>query len=187
MLALIGAVLVVLVIVFVSRFGVDPSLVASPLIGTNATEQRIEFMEKEGSISLAEYRGDLVVVNFWASWCLSCRLEHDALIRAADTYTGVRFVGVNYQDTPTNAANFLDTLGRSDAFDYVVDTESRFALDFGVLGLPETFFIDRDGVIVAKVNGPLNYPLLAGTLDTMLVGGAVESVTTGEVQQRPGS
>ncbi|NNF63735.1 MAG: redoxin domain-containing protein [Acidimicrobiia bacterium] len=186
MLALVGAALVVLLVVFVSRFGLDPSLVASPLIGTNATDQPIEFMEKEGSMSLTDYRGDLVVVNFWASWCLSCRLEHDALIRGADVYTGVRFVGVNYQDTPENAASFLDTLGRSDAFNYVVDSESRIALDFGVLGLPETFFIDREGVIVAKVNGPLNYPLLAGTLDTMLVGGSVESVTTGEVQQRPG-
>ena len=186
MVALVGAALVVLVVVFVSRFGLDPSLVASPLIGTAATEQPIEFLEKEGSLSLADYRGDLVVVNFWASWCLSCRIEHDALLRAADAYTGVRFVGVNYQDTLPNATDFLDTLGRRDAFDYVVDSESRFALDFGVLGLPETFFIDRDGVIVAKVNGPLNYPLLAGTLDTMLVGGSVESVTTGEVQQRPG-
>lgn len=178
--------LVVFVVIFVSRFGLDPGLVESPLIGTNATDVSLPRMEAAGEVSLADYRGDIVVVNFWASWCLACRQEHEALITAAETYTGVRFVGVNYQDTPPNAASFLDALGRSEAFEYVVDDDSRFALDFGVLGLPETFFIDRAGVIVAKVNGPLSYPLLAGTLDTMLVGGTVESVTTGDVQQAPG-
>ena len=79
---------------------------------------------------------------------------------------------------------FLEDLGRGDDYVYAIDEASRTAFEFGVLGLPETFFIDRDGTVVAKVSGPVSYELLSGTLDAILLGESVDSVTTGEVENR---
>ena len=182
----VGVLVVALGVVFAGRFGTDPSVTASPLIGTPAPDIRIPAFEGTGAVDLADLRGDIVVVNFWASWCLGCRQEHAALVAAADRYRdlGVTFVGINYQDAPGPATAFLDDLGRGVDYVYAVDAASRAAFEFGVLGLPETFFIDRDGVVVAKVSGPISYPLLAQTLDAILVGQAVDSVTTGDVENR---
>ena len=74
------------------------------------------------------------------------------------------FVGINYQDTDERALGFLDELGRAPRTIYVVDDASRAALEYGVLGLPETFFVDQDGVIVGKVSGPLTSEVLDATL-----------------------
>lgn len=183
-----GAVVVVLGIVFSSRFGTDPTLTASPLIGTPAPEISLPYLEFEGEFEFSALDGEVAVVNFWASWCLSCRTEHDALLRAASDYAdlGVTFVGVMIQDRPTNGIAFLDELGRGDPYVYVNDDRSRASLQFGVLGVPETFFIDREGTIVAKVSGPVNGSLLAGTLDAILLGRADDLgvVKTGEVENR---
>ena len=182
----VGVLVVVLGVVFMSRFGSDPTIVASPLIGKPAADVVAPFMEEEGSLRLSDLEGDIVVVNFWASWCLSCRVEHEALNAAAADYEGlgVSFVGVQYQDVPARGTAFLDELGRSPHFAYVHDADSRVAVEFGVLGLPETFFIDRQGTIVGKVSGPLNYGLLADTLDSIIVGEAIGEVKTGEVENR---
>jgi len=175
--------------VFASRFGRDPDLVASPLIGQPAPEVVLPFLEFEADLDLDELKGDIVVVNFWASWCTGCRQEHEALAVAAEGYEelGVTFVGVNYQDQPARAVAFLDDLGRSPATHYVEDVGSRTAVHFGVLGLPETFFIGRDGIIAGKVSGPLTAPLLINTLDRMLVGEDISGeVKTGDVENLGG-
>ena len=180
-----GVVVVVLGVVFAGRFGTDPTVTASPLIGTPAPEVAITAFDG-GVVDLADYRGDIVVLNFWASWCLGCRQEHAALVAASDQYRelGVTFVGVNYQDAAGPARAFLDDLGRGDDYVYGVDEGSRTAFEFGVLGLPETFFIDREGTVVAKVSGPLSFGLLTRTLDAILLGRSVDSVTTGDVENR---
>jgi cytochrome c biogenesis protein CcmG/thiol:disulfide interchange protein DsbE len=185
--ALLAAAVVVVVVgvAFASRFGVDPDLTASPLIGTPTPDVTIPYLESDESLQLRDLDGDIVVVNFWASWCTGCRQEHEALVVAADAYEelGVTFVGVNYQDQPGRAVAFLDDLGRSPATHYVEDVGSRTAVHFGVLGLPETFFIGRDGIVAGKVSGPLTAPLLINTLDRMLVGEDISGeVKTGEVE-----
>ena len=180
-----GVVVVVVGVAFASRFGVDPDLTASPLIGTPAPDVTIPYLETDGSLRLRDLDGDIVVVNFWASWCTGCRQEHEALVVAAEGYEelGVTFVGVNYQDQPGRAVAFLDELGRSPATHYVEDVGSRTAVRFGVLGLPETFFIGRDGIIAGKVSGPLTAPLLINTLDRMVVGEDISGeVKTGDVE-----
>ncbi len=181
-----GIAVVVLGLVFAGRFGSDPSITASPLIGSPAPEVVVAAFDGPGTVDLGGYRGDIVVVNFWASWCLGCRQEHAALIAASDQYRdlGVTFVGINYQDQPGPANAFLEDLGRGDDYVYAIDEASRTAFEFGVLGLPETFFIDRDGTVVAKVSGPASYELLSGTLDAILLGESVDSITTGEVENR---
>ena len=177
---------VVLGIVFSTRFGEDPSLVASPLIGTEMRPVTLPLLEADGEFALHENRGDILVVNFWASWCLPCRSEHPALVSAAAEFAGVdvHFVGVLSQDSRGAGIAFLDELGRGEPFTYVWDDRSRAALAFGTLGLPETFFIDRDGVIAAKITGPVTRDLLVGTINELLLGRSVGEIKTGEVENR---
>lgn len=181
-----GALVVVLGIVFASRFGSDPTVSQSPLIGKPVPGIDIAAFDGDGSFRLTDFSGDIVVVNFWASWCTGCRVEHDALLAASEIYEdlGTTFVAVNYQDSQGNADAFLEELGRSGVTVYGVDDDSRVAFEFGVLGLPETFFVDRDGVVVGKVSGPVNYDLLARTIESIALGEAIGEVTTGEVENR---
>ena len=188
---LILAVVAALVVgVALSRqFGSDPSLTASPLIGKPFPAVTLPYLEKPRSLVMRDLSPDILVVNFWASWCFGCRQEHAALTSAAELYesAGVSFIGVNYQDRSVESGvDFLDELGRSPATHYVRDERSRTAFEFGVLGLPETFFVDRQGTIVGKVSGPVTGDLLAATIEKILLGQAIGQVDTGEVENRPG-
>ena len=188
-----SAVLVVVLAVgvgalFGARLDRDPSLVSTPLIGQPASERTVPYLEQDGSLSLEDFRGQVVVVNFWAYWCVACREEHPALTAASAAYreAGVEFIGVVYQDRTPNAVGFLDEMGRGEDFRYVTDPESRLAIDFGVFGVPETFFIDETGKIAAKITGASTLPLLSGVLDEMLAGRTpAPSTNTGPVQEAP--
>ena len=179
------AVLVGVAAAFGTRFGSDPGVVDSPLIGRPAPDVTLPYLERDGELSLADLRGQVVVVNFWASWCVPCRAEHDDLITAAQRYAAddVTFVGIVYQDRAEQAISFLDELGRG--YEHVTDPGSRAAIDFGVFGVPETFFIDRDGTVAAKVVGRSDLQLLSSTLDTILAGGAPDSVRRGGHERQP--
>jgi cytochrome c biogenesis protein CcmG, thiol:disulfide interchange protein DsbE len=181
-----GIVFIALGVVFAGRFGSDPTTSDSPLMFKQAPSESMALMDGSGEVSVADFEGDIVVVNFWASWCLGCRTEHEALTRAANDYAdfGTTFLAVNYQDTTTGAELFLNELGMSPETIYAVDEGSETAFEWGVLGLPETFFVDRDGVIVAKVSGPITYGLLAQTIDAIIVGESVGDISTGEVENR---
>lgn len=174
--------------VFGMQLGTDPTLVDSPLIGRPAPARELPYLDRGGTLPLAELRGQIVVVNFWASWCAACREEHPALIAAARDYqtAGVTFVGVDYQDRGGSAIGFLDEMGRGPGR-YVTDPGSQLALDFGVFGIPETFFLDRTGTIVAKITGPANRALLSRVLDALLAGRQPESRANGPVQPAPPS
>lgn len=171
-----------------SRIDQDTTLVDSPLIGQAAPDLTLPNLEGPGSVSLSELRGQIVVVNIWASWCVPCRAEHPVLVAANDAYrdAGVTFVGVNFQDQRGSAIAFLDELGRGEGYRYVTDPESRAAVEFGVYGVPETFFIDRTGTIVAKITGESNSRLMAEVLDAIIVGLEPRSRTEGTVQPGPG-
>jgi len=181
-----GLAFLVLAVVFAGRFGTDPGISSSPLIGQPAPNSEIALMDGSGSIEVDDYPDDIRVINYWASWCLGCRTEHEALMRAASDYSGygVTFIAINYQDTPSNAADFLDELGESLVTVYTVDEDSRTAFEWGVLGLPETFFVDRDGIVVGKVSGPVSYALLSRTIDQIILGESIGEIETGEVENR---
>ncbi|MDJ0498137.1 MAG: redoxin domain-containing protein [Acidimicrobiia bacterium] len=184
----ISAVAVMVVgIIFTSRFDRDITLTQSPLIDEPAPEVDIRFLDSLDDFRLSDYRGDILVVNFWASWCLNCRVEHDALNTAAAGYAdlGVTFVGIAYQDRESASQAFLEELGRGDPYVYGVDEGSRVAVEFGVLGLPETFFIDRDGVVRGKVSGPVNLDFLSRTIEALALGEAIDPQTvTDDVENR---
>ena len=113
------------------------------------------------TVRLSSLRGHGVVLNFWASWCLACRQEHASLSQAADRYRarGVRFIGVLYQDTPENARRWIVEQG-GQSYPTVLDPRSRTAINYGLYGVPETYFISPDGIIVHKHIGPVTREIL---------------------------
>jgi cytochrome c biogenesis protein CcmG/thiol:disulfide interchange protein DsbE len=174
-------------VAFAGRLDADITLTASPLIGKPMPNVSVERLVGEGQVSLADYEGEVLVVNFWASWCFSCRTEHAALNGAASAYSdvGVTFIGLAYQDERPDSLAFLDELGWGDPYVYGFDATSQAAIEFGVMGIPETFFIDRSGVVVGKVSGPVTPSLLNNTLDALVLGQTIDSqVVTDEVQNR---
>lgn len=169
---LVGVVIALMVAVFATRFGNDPRITRSPLIGRQVASLELEYLAQDGTLRLDDLRGDIVVVNFWASWCFPCRAEHGYLTAANRTYRsrGVRFVGVVHQDSRSAARAFLDELGWGEDYLHVMDAGSTAAVEFGVFGVPETFFLDRAGVVVARIAGAVTDSSLEGTLDRLLAG-----------------
>lgn len=159
-----------LVVVFGSRFGKDPLLAPSPLIDQPVPDVTMQLLGEEGTVSLRDLRGEVVVVNFWASWCLPCRTEFPHLNAAARDYadSGVRFVGVVYQERASNALGFLDEVGWPDGYIHTIDPDSRAAIEFGVYGIPETFVVDRDGVVRHKISGGVDGATLRAALEEVL-------------------
>ncbi|MFS4438753.1 DsbE family thiol:disulfide interchange protein [Paracoccaceae bacterium GXU_MW_L88] len=96
--------------------------------------------------------GDYLLVNFWASWCGPCRVEHPILMQLQEQ--GVPIYGVNYKDNPQKAALFLKDLGNPFTELYI-DESGRGAFDWGLFGVPETFLLNGDGAVVARFAGPL--------------------------------
>ena len=178
---------VVTAFVFGDRFGADPGQVESPLIGQRAPSIALPTLDGSREIRFEDLRGSVVVVNFFASWCIPCRFEHDDLQAVQMEYgdEGVIVLGVVYQDSAANINRMLDELGRG--YEAVVDPQSRTAIEFGVFGIPETFFIDRDGVIAAKLFGEADWESVTSIIDPILAGAQPDSITTGTVQSAPDS
>jgi cytochrome c biogenesis protein CcmG/thiol:disulfide interchange protein DsbE len=181
----LGAVSVLLMIVFLPRFGSDPTLSASPLVGKPVPDATVTDVEDGELIALRSLEGRIVVVNFWAPWCIPCREEHAVLIAAAEAFASadVMVLGVVYQSEIGDVNRFLDELGRG--YPAAMDPGSRAAISFGVRGVPETFFVDASGTVIAKVTGPVDGPLMTSTLEAILLGESVDSRETGEVQPLP--
>lgn len=176
-------------VVLASRFGTDPGLVDSPLLGEPAPTFSLSPLEGGEPIALASLEGEIVVLNFFASWCLECRNEHDALTSTANAFAdeGVTFVQVGYQESPPASLDYLDQAGRSEAALYLADPGSRTAIAYGVFGIPETFFIDTDGVVVGKIIGESDALTLGATIDAIKRGESPGQSVTGDTQQRPES
>jgi cytochrome c biogenesis protein CcmG/thiol:disulfide interchange protein DsbE len=112
-----------------------------------------------------------VVLNFWQSSCIPCRTEHPYLLDAFRTYgRQVAFVGVSYEDTVSGARTFLQNYGGT--WPTLRDPDDITAINYGVYGIPETFFIDRSGVIRYKSTGPVTRRVLNTEIQTILRGHA---------------
>ncbi|OWU81534.1 DsbE family thiol:disulfide interchange protein [Phaeobacter sp. 22II1-1F12B] len=137
----------------VGMFRDDPEALPSARIGQQAPALQITELPGKALFDDETLRdGNLKLVNYWASWCAPCRVEHPNLeaLRAE----GLPIYGINYKDDPDNALAFLAELG--DPYEAVgADNSGRAALDWGVYGVPETYLIDGDGNILLRVAGPL--------------------------------
>ncbi|HEY3428797.1 MAG TPA: redoxin domain-containing protein [Acidimicrobiia bacterium] len=163
---------VALAVIFSTRFGRDPGLVPSPLLGHPAPAPTLPLLDGTGDFDLSSLRGNVVVVNFFASWCLPCREEQDDLSAAAEAFAErrVTVVEIVYQDTAEAASTFLQETAISNEAVYLLDPEGRAAIAFGVFGIPETFFIDADGTVVGKAIGATDALVLGSTIDSVLQG-----------------
>lgn len=131
----------------------DPSEIESPLVGQPAPELRSTRLGDAQAATLNDLRGEVTLFNVWASWCVACRQEHP-LLNALARQGVVRIVGLNYKDAPDEAQAWLQRLGNPYAWS-VVDPTGRIGIDYGVYGVPETFVMDRQGIIRAKRIGPI--------------------------------
>jgi cytochrome c biogenesis protein CcmG/thiol:disulfide interchange protein DsbE len=124
--------------------------------------------ESLSQTSLADMRGNIVVLNFWASWCTPCRLEADLLENAWQKYRdqGVIFLGVAYADAEPKSLAFLEEFSIS--YPNAPDLRSAISADYEITGVPETFFIDREGNIAYVQIVPLDQGTLEGTIDQLL-------------------
>jgi len=121
------------------------------------------------TVALDALRGRVVVLNFWASWCLACRDEHAGLSQVAREYADrpVSFVGALYQDSPSNGTQWIAEMG-GQSYPSVVDRGARTAIDYGLYGVPETFIVGRDGRIALKITGPAAPWVLKRVVDSLL-------------------
>ncbi len=149
-------------VVIIAAFGFgltrDPSNIQSATIGKPAPAFELAALEDGRPVRFDEYLGRVVVVNFWASWCISCRAEHDVLVELGNRFQGrddVALLGVNYRDTEGAAKRFLERYGAY-PYESAVDPRGRTGIDFGVYGIPETYFVDSRGVIRARHVGPID-------------------------------
>lgn len=149
----------------------DPSVSSSPLLGRTAPDFTLPALDGP-SVHLADLRGQVVVVNFWASWCAECHTEQPALNAVWNRFrdSGVVVLGIDFEDNNADARNYVASEGSD--YPVVVDADSHTALAFGVRGVPETFVVDQSGQIVDRVVGAVNANGLAHTLDTLLHRGA---------------
>jgi cytochrome c biogenesis protein CcmG/thiol:disulfide interchange protein DsbE len=104
-------------------------------------------------LEMAKLRGEPVVLNFWASWCIPCREEMPVLARASHEYGSVRFVGVGIWDAESDAKSFLSQTGVT--YPSGADIGGRIAIDYGLTGVPETYFVRADGTVSRRWVGPL--------------------------------
>lgn len=178
----------VLAVVLASRFGTDPALSESPLLDRPVPDVTLPRLVGEGEVSLEGHRGDILVINFFASWCLECRVEHDALVSTADSFAdgGVQFLGIAYQDDPADSLAFLEEEGVSESTEYLVDEGSRAAIAFGVFGIPETYFVDPEGVVVGRIIGPTDALTLGSTIDAIRRGEDPGQRVLGNTRSAPG-
>ena len=144
-------VLVVFLAIGLSR---DPREVPSPLVNKPAPAFVLpQLSDPERSFKSEEMRGRVWLLNVWASWCAACRDEHPLLVELAGTGL-VPIYGLNYKDERRDALAWLNDFGDPYTLS-LADTDGRVGIDYGVYGVPETFVIDRDGVIRYKQIGPV--------------------------------
>lgn len=151
-----------------SGVGRDPRELPSELVGTRAPTFTLPGLGGGEGVDLASLRGQVVVVNFWASWCLACREEHPDLLAAWGRYRerGVVFVGIDFEDTEAAALAYAEEMGGD--WPLVTDAGSRTAIAYGVFGVPETFVIAPDGTITAKKVGAVTYEWLTREIELAL-------------------
>ena len=148
-------------LLYIGLFQGPPSLLPSPLVGKPAPDISLPALDAEAqNFNRAELgQGRPIIVNFWASWCVPCRLEHSTLMALA-ARKGVVLYGVDYKESlygrsAKDARDFLTDLGNP--FSKInQDQEGSVSIDWGVTGVPETFVIDSKGIIRVHYAGPLN-------------------------------
>ncbi len=157
------AIFFILVAFLYRGLSLDPKRVPSPLVGKPMPEFSLpRLKDPAATLSDSDLKGKVSVLNIWATWCVSCRAEHEVLLQLANTGS-VDIYGLNYKDERAKAQQWLQQLGDpyvANAF----DADGRTGIDWGVYGAPETFIMDKLGMIRHKHIGPLTVEALNSTI-----------------------
>jgi len=141
----------------------DPRKIPSPLVDKPLPAFSLPTLANpKKSLTNADFHGRVAVINVWASWCAACKQEHPVLMRIAGEKM-IPLIGLNYKDKRNDALGVLKNEGNPYA-DILVDADGRVGLDWGVYGVPETFVVDKNGVIRYKQIGPINEEVWFKTL-----------------------
>jgi len=145
----------------------DPRRIPSPLIDKPLPEFRLPTLENpKKTLGNSDIKGRVVLINVWASWCVACKQEHPVLL-ALSREKQVPLIGLNYKDKREDALAMLKTEGSP--YDVsIVDANGRVGIDWGVYGVPETFVVDKRGVIRYKQIGPITPEAWEQTLLPMI-------------------
>jgi cytochrome c biogenesis protein CcmG/thiol:disulfide interchange protein DsbE len=164
----IGVSATLFLVVLASGFRADPNAISSPLVHKPAAAFALRAIDGNRTVSLAQLRGKPVVLNFSASWCVDCRIDQEYLSAAWQKYAGmgVKFISVLYQDNAASMRAFTRQYGGG--WPIVQDPGQRTAINYGVYGVPETFFIDRSGVVRYKSTGPVPWNDLNSQVQKLL-------------------
>lgn len=152
-----------LFIVLVAFLGIgltlDPRIIPSPLIDKPLPVFSLPQLKDTGqTLSSTDFLNEVSLINVWASWCVACRIEHPVLLELAKTGV-INIYGLNYKDRRDDALGWLKYFG--DPYTKIAhDLEGMVGIDFGVYGVPETFVIDRQGIIRYKQVGPVTEDVL---------------------------
>ena len=154
---------IVLLIFLAIGLGLKPREVPSPLINKPAPAFSLPLLgQPDKMLSQKDLLGKVWMLNVWASWCVACRVEHPLLVDFAKT-GAVTIYGLNYKDKGEDAIRWLNNFGNPYQ-QSLVDAEGLVGIDFGVYGVPETFVIDKTGVIRLKHIGPVTVDVLQNTI-----------------------
>ena len=133
-----------LVLLLARGLALDPTTLPSARVGQPLPEFDLQVLGGEYRRSAGQWHGKPALLNVWATWCFSCRVEHPYLLDLAES--GVTIYGLNYKDDPAKALTWLEELGNPYA-ETVVDIDGDFGFDLGVYGAPETYVIDAAGTV----------------------------------------
>ena len=150
-------------------FTVNPRAIPSTLTGKPAPDFSLTLFDGR-IVRLSDFRGKVVFLNFWASWCPPCRAEARLLEQSWQRYKdqGVVFLGVDIQDTEEAGRRFIQEFGIT--YMNGRDPNNRVAIDYGVYGIPETFFVDKDGRITYKHIGALGWQTIVAKIENAAQG-----------------
>ncbi|MCI0654780.1 MAG: DsbE family thiol:disulfide interchange protein [Methylococcaceae bacterium] len=158
---------VVLVVFLGIGLGLNPQEVPSPLVGRPAPQFRLkELHHPDRLFGPADLKGKVWILNVWASWCVSCRTEHPVL-NAWSRKGELTLIGLNYKDESVDALNWLERLGDPYTLS-VIDDEGKAGLDWGVYGVPESFVVDKKGIIRYKQIGPITMEAVESVLAPLI-------------------
>jgi cytochrome c biogenesis protein CcmG/thiol:disulfide interchange protein DsbE len=162
-----------------SGVGVNQDFGQVDVTARPAARFTLESMDGE-TLNLADLQGKVVLVDFWASWCTPCRQEAPVLRQVYQEYADqpVEFVGVNIWDRREDAFQYIDTYNIP--YPNGIDESGSIAIDYGVRGIPEKFFIDSTGVVRRKYVGPMHAETLRAALDELLPAQTDEAPTSSD-------
>ena len=131
----------------------NPSEIPSALIKKEVPIfETSSLLNKKSFLSANEFNNEVILVNFFASWCVPCRVEHTFMQSLSNE--GIKIIGINYKDDPQQAIKWLEELGNPYS-NVAIDSNGRIAIDWGVYGIPETFIVNTDNIIEYRHVGPL--------------------------------